>query len=118
MTPETAFLDMSSAELSLALALLRARRAVAPQELSQQMTVWYDTQLTESVTEEYLSRLGSRGWIKRDRTGAVMLTPKGITQARRAFSGIVRLIDNGRGLWQVGLMWSLMGSGGPNARRH
>lgn len=115
MKGDFAGLDRTVIELSLALSLW-AGAGSTPDTLASQLREWFRIAVPRRQVAQTLERMAGRGWI-----GAgpgVVLTPAGLDVVHGAFEGLVRQIDGGRGLWQVGLMWTLLGTGGPDETCH
>ncbi|HEY4545589.1 MAG TPA: hypothetical protein VIG90_04060 [Pedomonas sp.] len=110
-------LETTSFQLTVALALW-AMHSAPPEALAHTLTRHYELQISEKSVSESLEAMTKRGWV-RSRDGCKwQLTRSGEDATRLFFEALVRQIDGGCGLWQVGLMWTLTGRGGADETRH
>jgi hypothetical protein len=109
--PRPHFADVGSlsiTELCIAFMVMRDRNAAAD-DMAEQLECWFDLPVRTEDVAPSLARMVERAWIAHHPLypHRLVVTDAGEDVAYRAFTGLLRLVDEGNYGWIPDKMWQL-----------
>ncbi len=100
-------IDMSVLDLAIFLRIHRSGRGTSAGEVAQTISHWFQCDIDPREVEQSFPRMAEAGWLVRRETG-MRATIKGRKHGRSHLRGIVRMLDQGTRMLDVGAMMSVL----------